>query len=171
MKKLDPRRSCRNSTTRIMRRISRCSRSPATSRPTKPLPPPKNISARGPSSTSRPPCRRAHRPLSGQHIWLIDKPDAVQTQIRVGQTRHPRAAIPNYIPVAVMNRIFGGGYNSRLNTEVRVKKGLTYGAYSSFNPHRYAGSFARRHIHAHRSHRRGHEAGGGSDRRKCPRAT
>ena len=40
-----------------------------------------------------------------------------------------------------MNRIFGGGYNSRLNTEVRVKKGLTYGAYSSFNPHRYAGSF------------------------------
>ncbi len=40
-----------------------------------------------------------------------------------------------------MNRIFGGGYNSRLNTEVRVKKGLTYGAYSSFNPHRQAGSF------------------------------
>jgi zinc protease len=41
-----------------------------------------------------------------------------------------------------MNRIFGGGYNSRLNTEVRVKKGLTYSAYSSFNAHRYAGSFA-----------------------------
>jgi len=75
-----------------------------------------------------------------QHIWLIDKPDAVQTQIRVGRLGIRRGD-PNYIPVLVMNRIFGGGYNSRLNTEVRVKKGLTYGAYSSFNPHRYAGSF------------------------------
>jgi zinc protease len=79
-------------------------------------------------------------PVSGLHIWLIDKPDAVQTQIRVGKLG-VRRADPNYIPVVVMNRIFGGGYNSRLNTEVRVKKGLTYGAYSSFNPHRYAGSF------------------------------
>lgn len=78
--------------------------------------------------------------LSGQHIWLIDKPDAVQTQIRVGALGIRRND-PNYVPVAVMNRIFGGGYNSRLNTEVRVKHGLTYGAYSSFNPHRYAGSF------------------------------
>ena len=78
--------------------------------------------------------------ISGLHIWLIDKPDAVQTQIRVGKLGIRRAD-PNYIPLLVTNRIFGGGYNSRLNTEVRVKKGLTYGAYSSFNPHRYAGGF------------------------------
>jgi zinc protease len=78
---------------------------------------------------------------AGMHIWLIDKPDAVQTQIRVGKLGIRRGD-PNYIPVVVMNRIFGGGYNSRLNTEVRVKKGLTYSAYSSFNPHRYTGSFA-----------------------------
>jgi zinc protease len=80
-------------------------------------------------------------PLAGVHIWLIDKPDAVQTQIRVGKLGIRRGD-PDYIPVVVTNRIFGGGYNSRLNTEVRVKKGLTYGAYSSFSPHRYAGSFA-----------------------------
>jgi zinc protease len=78
--------------------------------------------------------------VSGMHIWLIDKPDAVQTQIRAGKLGIRRGD-PDYIPVVVMNRIFGGGYNSRLNTEVRVKKGLTYGAYSSFNPHRSAGSF------------------------------
>lgn len=78
---------------------------------------------------------------AGMRIWLIDKPDAVQTQIRAGRLGIRRGD-PNYIPVAVMNRIFGGGYNSRLNTEVRVKKGLTYGAYSSFSPYRYAGSFA-----------------------------
>jgi len=79
--------------------------------------------------------------FTGMHIWLIDKPDAVQTQIRAGKLGIRRGD-PDYIPVAVMNRIFGGGYNSRLNTEVRVKKGLTYSAYSSFNPHLSAGSFA-----------------------------
>jgi predicted Zn-dependent peptidase len=78
--------------------------------------------------------------LSGQHIWLIDKPDAVQTQIRVGKLGIRRND-PDYIPVEVMNRIFGGGYNSLLNTEVRVKKGLTYGAYSQFSPQRHSGTF------------------------------
>jgi zinc protease len=83
----------------------------------------------------------APTPAKGQHIWLIDKPDAVQTQIRVGKLGIRRGD-PDYVPVEVTNRIFGGGYNSRLNTEVRIKKGLTYGANSSFNPHRYAGSFS-----------------------------
>lgn len=78
--------------------------------------------------------------ISGLHIWLVDKPDSQQTQIRVGKIGIRRAD-PDYIPLAVTNRIFGGGYNSRLNTEVRIKKGLTYGAFSSFSPHRYTGSF------------------------------
>jgi predicted Zn-dependent peptidase len=82
----------------------------------------------------------APAPISGQHIWLIDKPDAVQTQIRVGKLG-VRRADPELIPLQVTNRIFGGGYNSRLNTEVRVKKGLTYGAFSSFTPRRFAGAF------------------------------
>jgi zinc protease len=77
---------------------------------------------------------------SGQHIWLIDKPDSVQTQIRAGKLGI-RIGDPDFIPVSVVNRIFGGGYNSRLNTEVRVNKGLTYGANSSFESHRYAGAF------------------------------
>lgn len=77
--------------------------------------------------------------LSGQHIWLVDKPDAVQTQIRLGRIGIRRAD-PDYIPLQVTNRIFGGGYNSRLNTEVRVNKGLTYGAFSSVSPHRHTGS-------------------------------
>lgn len=79
-------------------------------------------------------------PTKGLRVWLIDKPDAVQTQIRVGKIGIRRAD-PDFIPLTVTNRIFGGGYNSRLNTEVRVRKGLTYGAYSSFMAHRFAGSF------------------------------
>lgn len=76
----------------------------------------------------------------GLHFIVIDKPDAVQTQIRVGDLGIRRNN-PDYIPLVVTNRIFGGGYNSRLNTEVRVKKGLTYGASSSFESERFAGVF------------------------------
>jgi zinc protease len=75
------------------------------------------------------------------HVWLIDKPDAVQTQIRVGRIAIRRAD-PDFLPLDVTNHIFGGSYNSRLNTEVRIKKGLTYGASSAFTPHRYTGSLA-----------------------------
>jgi zinc protease len=80
-------------------------------------------------------------PVVGQHIWLIDKPDAVQTQIRVGRLAIRRAD-PDYIPLDVTNHIFGGSYNSLLNTEVRIKSGLTYGANSSLSAHVGAGALA-----------------------------
>lgn len=82
----------------------------------------------------------APAPVSGLHFIVVDKPDAVQTQIRVGKLGIRRDS-PDYLPLLVTNRIFGGGFNSRLNTEVRVKKGLTYGANSSFDANRFAGSF------------------------------
>lgn len=78
---------------------------------------------------------------TGQHIWLLDKPDAVQTQIRLGKFSIRRSD-PDYLPLEVTNHIFGGSYNSRLNTEVRIKKGLTYDASSSLNAHRYSGSLS-----------------------------
>jgi zinc protease len=89
-----------------------------------------------PANTMKPPA-----PVQGQHIWLIDKPDAVQTQIRVGRLAIPRAD-PDYIPLDVTNHIFGGSYNSLLNTEVRIKSGLTYGANSTFSAHVQTGSLA-----------------------------
>ncbi len=79
-------------------------------------------------------------PTQGLHFIVVDKPDAVQTQIRVGDLGIRRND-PDYIPLVVTNRIFGGGYNSRLNTEVRIKKGLTYGASSSFESERFTGEF------------------------------
>ena len=79
--------------------------------------------------------------VKGLRIILVDKPDANQTQIRVGRLGIPRSN-PDYIPLLVTNRIFGGGFNSRLSTEVRQKKGLTYGAYSSFNSYLQAGDFS-----------------------------
>src|SRR5271163_2614072 len=80
-------------------------------------------------------------PAAATHVWLIDKPDAVQTQIRIGRIAIRRADA-DFLPLDVTNHIFGGSYNSRLNTEVRIKKGLTYGASSAFTPHRFTGSLA-----------------------------
>lgn len=77
---------------------------------------------------------------AGMHITIINKPDAVQTQIRVGKPGIRRND-PDYIPLFVANRVFGGSYNSRLNTEVRLKKGLTYDASSFFDSRHDAGSF------------------------------
>jgi zinc protease len=79
--------------------------------------------------------------IKGLRVVMVDKPDANQTQIHVGSLGIARNNA-DYIPLYVTNRIFGGGFNSRLSTEVRQKKGLTYGAYSSFNSYRQAGDFS-----------------------------
>jgi zinc protease len=69
---------------------------------------------------------------AGMHIYVVNKPDAVQTQIRIG-TLGIRRNDPDFFPLFVADRIFGGSFNSRLNTEVRVKKGLTYDANTIFD--------------------------------------
>jgi zinc protease len=83
----------------------------------------------------------APAPAQGMRIVLVDKPDANQSQIRIGRLGIPRNH-PDFVPLYVTNRIFGGGFNSRLSTEVRQKKGLTYGAYSGFNSYQQAGEFS-----------------------------
>jgi zinc protease len=91
------------------------------------------------STTSAEPGSGAARP-KGLRIFLIDKPDAVQTQIRIGRPGIARGN-PDYLALQVTNQIFGGSYNARLNTAVRLKKGLTYDASSSFPSYQTAGDF------------------------------
>jgi zinc protease len=85
-----------------------------------------------PAKTVSAPAHPAPQTRTGVHIIVVNKPDAVQTQIRVGKLGIRRND-PDFVPLVVANRIFGGSYNSRLNTEVRVKKGLTYDANSVFD--------------------------------------
>jgi zinc protease len=85
------------------------------------------------------PAHAAAAVAPGVHIVVVNKPDTVQTQIRVGKPG-VRRNDPEYIPLYVTDRIFGGSYNSRLNTEVRIKKGLTYGADSVFDTRMEAGN-------------------------------
>jgi zinc protease len=78
---------------------------------------------------------------AGLRFVLVDKPDAVQTQIRASRAAIPRNN-PDYLSLFVANRVFGGGENSRLNASIRQKKGLTYGAYSQLSGRARAGSLS-----------------------------
>ncbi len=77
---------------------------------------------------------------SATRIVLVDRPGAVQSEIRFGRvafTRHD----PRYATSRVASGYFGGAFNSRLNETIRVKKGLTYGARGGFSASRFAGEF------------------------------
>ncbi|MEP6964065.1 MAG: pitrilysin family protein [Polaromonas sp.] len=67
--------------------------------------------------------------------------DSAQAHVLIGQPGFKRAD-PDYFALTVGNYILGGGgFVSRLTTEVREKRGLTYGVSSSFSPGLHAGSF------------------------------
>ena len=73
-------------------------------------------------------------------IYLVDKPGAPQSQIRIGWIGVPRST-PDYFPLQVMNTILGGSFASRLNMNLREKNGYTYGASSGFDMRASAGPF------------------------------
>lgn len=72
-------------------------------------------------------------------IYLVDR-KSNQSQIRVGQASITRTD-PRYTTARVVTEYFGGGFNSRLNDTIRVKKGLTYGAGGGFRTGRFVGQF------------------------------
>jgi zinc protease len=71
-------------------------------------------------------------------VTIVDRPGAVQTNIRLGGTALPRTA-PNYAALQVANVVFGGYFSSRLVNNIREDKGYTYSPRSSIE-HAAAGS-------------------------------
>lgn len=76
---------------------------------------------------------------SGRRVLLVDKPGATQTYFalaNVGSRRDdPARAAQDLVQTA-----FGGRFTSMLNTELRVKSGLTYGARSQIDRPRQPGA-------------------------------
>ncbi len=73
-------------------------------------------------------------------IFVVDRPGAVQSEIRIGDVgvaRHHE----DYFPLLVMNTILGGAFTSRLNMSLRERHGFTYGARSGFAFRRRPGPF------------------------------
>ena len=73
-----------------------------------------------------------------QRVVIVDRPDAVQSEIRIGHVGQPRST-PDYFPLLVFNTILGGAFTSRLNLNLREHNGFTYGVRSGFAFRRDAG--------------------------------
>ncbi len=76
----------------------------------------------------------------GRKVLVINKPDATQSQIRIGNIAVERDT-PDYFPLLVANNILGGGFTSRLVDEIRVNRGLSYGVRSLLYHFRRGGVF------------------------------
>jgi predicted Zn-dependent peptidase len=67
-----------------------------------------------------------------RQIWLVDKPEAAQSEIRIGRIGVPRLT-DDYYSLVVLNTILGGSFTSRLNQNLREQHGYSYGARSAFD--------------------------------------
>ncbi len=72
--------------------------------------------------------------------YFVHKEGAAQSELRIG-TISPGRKSPDFYARTIMNSILGGQFSSRINLNLREDKGFTYGAHSSFNFNRKAGSF------------------------------
>jgi len=74
-------------------------------------------------------------------IYLVDKPGAAQSEIRIGKRALIFDATGDYYRANLMNYTLGGAFNSRINLNLREDKGYSYSASSGFNGTRDYGSF------------------------------
>ncbi|MEJ8801914.1 M16 family metallopeptidase [Pontibacter sp. H249] len=74
-------------------------------------------------------------------IYFVDKPDAAQSEIRIGYVGIPYDATGEYYKLGLVNYNLGGAFNSRINLNLREDKGYTYGARSYFAGSKFAGPF------------------------------
>ncbi len=74
--------------------------------------------------------RRRGRSAFRRARVAIDMPKIGQAVVLLGRVGPSRLA-DDYFPTVVANNVLGGGYSARLNAEIRIKRGLSYGANSS----------------------------------------
>ena len=75
-------------------------------------------------------------------VFLVDVPKGAQTEFRVGYaTGMKYDATGDYYKAYLTNFPLGGGFNSRLNLNLREDKGWTYGASSRFTGDEYSGNY------------------------------
>jgi predicted Zn-dependent peptidase len=80
--------------------------------------------ARAPAPEVRAPAR-----VTGRNVLLVDAPSSVQTYFTIGNVGVSKK-YPERAALDVVNTLFGGRFTSMLNSELRIRTGLTYGARS-----------------------------------------
>ncbi len=77
---------------------------------------------------------------SRKSTHIVNKPDAPQSELRVGHVGLPRRH-PDFFPTLVMNAVLGGLFGSRINLNLREANGYTYGASSFYDWRKGPGPF------------------------------
>lgn len=70
-------------------------------------------------------------PVIAPRVIVVDIPGSGQAAVNAAARAVDRAD-PDYFPLVVGNAVMGGGYSARLNREIRIERGLSYGAGSAF---------------------------------------
>ncbi len=78
-------------------------------------------------------------PAPTRRVVVVDRPGAVQTEIRAGHTALPRKH-PDYLALDLAIKILGGEGGNRLHRVLRSERGLTYGASADLHAFRDAGN-------------------------------
>src|SRR6266566_7709934 len=76
----------------------------------------------------------------GRSVHVVNKPEAPQSELRVGHIGLPRNH-PDFFPTLLMNAVLGGLFGSRINLNLREAHGYTYGASSFYDWRRGPGPF------------------------------
>ncbi|MCJ8211530.1 insulinase family protein [Mucilaginibacter sp. RS28] len=74
-----------------------------------------------------------------EHFYYVEKPDALQSAIRVG-LRTINRPHPDFPALQVLNTVLGGYFGSRLMANIREDKGYTYGIGSGITSLKHCGS-------------------------------
>jgi len=90
------------------------------------------------TETRTAPARPAERSMA---VYLVDRPGAAQSEIRVGHAGAARTTSPDYYALQVMNTLLGGQFTSRVNLNLRERHGFTYGARTQWSFRRGDGPF------------------------------
>jgi predicted Zn-dependent peptidase len=79
--------------------------------------------------------------VKGRSVLLVDSPESAQTYFwlaNVGVNKR----YPQHASLDLVNTLYGGRFTSILNTELRIKSGLSYSARAGFARGTVAGEFA-----------------------------
>lgn len=74
-------------------------------------------------------------------VVVIDQPGAGQAAV-IAAIRGVSRTDADYFPLTLGNTLLGGGFSSRLNQEIRINRGLSYGARSSVGALQQTGVFS-----------------------------
>lgn len=83
---------------------------------------------------------QAEPPPPTWRVVVVDKPGAVQTEIRAGQLTLPRTS-PDWLTLELLIRILGGEGANRLFGVLRTDRGLTYGASADLQTFKFSGGY------------------------------